>query len=213
MTVEIAELIAKSPYLYHVTYRNSLDRIRRLQMLESAASLMEQAGQLDSLRSRRDEMKPIVIGTDTICLTDQGPIIEANISFEGNWTLADLIEAINRRVFFWRGLETGLLRADTGQSEKYSAKGHSLVFLRAKLKQTIQINAERGPELCKYNSGAARKVKGIGSPRGPGTFVRPEVAMFKVDDVREVVFRDHVKLPATTEWCEKHCQGPWQRLF
>lgn len=114
MSVEIADLYAKSPYLYHVTYRNSLDRIRRLQTLESAASLMEQAGQLDWLRCRRTKMKQLVIGSDEIILTDQNPIKEANISFHSGWTLADLIESINRRVFFWRGSDDGLLKEDLG---------------------------------------------------------------------------------------------------
>jgi hypothetical protein len=124
-----------------------------------------------------------------------------------------LIEAINRRVFFWRGTAAGLLRKDQGHSGKYDAAGHALVFLRTSFAEAARLNAGRGPELCKFNSGAARMNDGRPIPRGPSTFVPPEEAQFDLSDVREVVFRDFVDIPPSAEFCEGSWVGPWQRLW
>ena len=80
------------------------------------------------------------------------PINEKNIEFQEGWELADLIEALNRRVFFWRGPYSGLLKSNQGHSKKYDAAGHRLVFLRLRFRETCQVNLSRGPQLCKYNS-------------------------------------------------------------
>jgi len=150
---------------------------------------------------------------DPVLLTDQRPVIEANIAFQEGWLLADLIEAINRRVFFWRGTAANLLKKDRKHFRKYGAAGHSLVFLRLSLKETWHANSDRGPEVCKYNSGAARKNGGQPIPRGPRTFVQPAVADFDKGQVREVVFRDYVHLPETTEYCVASWTGEWRQLF
>lgn len=213
MSIVLADLIGISPFLYHVTYEDSLDRIRRLRRLESAASLMEAGGQDEWLRKRRDSMLRFLIGDDQIVLTDQLPINEKNISLQEEWILDDLIEALNRRVFFWRGSEKGLLRSNQGHFGKYEDAGHELVFLRLSFIEVCRINAERGPELCKHNSGAARQYDGNPIPRGPKTFVRPGEAEFKKGEVQEVVYRGFVNLPDTTDVCAGSWEGPWQPLF
>ena len=103
MPISLDQLTRLSPFLYHVTYETSVNRIRRLRQLHSAATLMQAGDQLQWLRRRRDEMVTFRMNGDIITLTDQLPIKERNIAFQGRWTLPDLIEAINRRVFFWRG--------------------------------------------------------------------------------------------------------------
>jgi len=215
MPIDINKLIANKPptYLYHVTYGGSLNRIRRLRCLECAARLLEAGGRHHLLRQRRENMEEFMVDGDTIRLTDQKPIVEASIIFQDGWVLADLIEAINRRVFFWRGPASGLLRKDQWHFAKYHAAGHSLVFLRLNLKETIQANADRGPELCKYNSGAARMNGGQPIPRGLSTFVRPEIACFDIGELREIVFRDFIEIPLFTEFCEGSWKGPWQELW
>src|SRR5262249_29340700 len=155
---------------------------------------LEAGGLLQRPRRRRGTMGDFSVDCDTIRLTDQRPIIEDNIAFEDGWTLSDLIEALNRRVFFWRGKAEGLLRSNRGQSQRYAAEGRELVFLRMSFEETARANADRGPELCTYNSGAARKNDGRPSPRGPSTFVRPEVAPFGIGSVREVIFHNFVEL-------------------
>jgi len=213
MGIVLADLCGISPYLYHVTYEDSLARIRRLRRLESADTLMTAGGQLDWLRRRRDSPLRFMVDEDKIELTDQIPINEKNIAFQSGWTLPDLIEALNRRVFFWRSHEAGLLRSNKGNSGKYGNDGRRLVFLRCDFSDAVTANAARGPELCRYNSGAARKNKGQPIPRGPNTFVRPEDADFPKGDVQEVVFREFVELPRTTECCSNCDTGPWHPLI
>ena len=202
MPIFLKDLFAEWPYLYHVTYSSSLDRIKRHRRLDSAACLMDAGGRNSLLRQRRKTMASFTVEGDVVVLTDQKPIIEANIVFQDGWTLADLIEAINRRVFFWRGSAAGLLKKDQGHFAKYDAVGHSLTFIRLSLEETWRANTGRGPEVCKYNSGAARMNQGRPIPRGLSTFIRPGLADFDIGDVREVVFRDYALLPASTEWCE-----------
>lgn len=213
MAIDSAKLMEKSHYLYHVTYVGSLARIKRLRQLQSAATLLRLGGRSALVRVRRTRLEEFEVDGDTIRLTDQKPIKEANISFQDGWSLADLIEAINRRVFFWRGPPTGLLKKDQGHFEKYEEAGHSLVFLRSGFAETVRLNAERGPELCKYNSGAARMNDGRPIPRGRATFVPPKQADFALGKVREVVFRDFVDLPSSAELCEGSWRGPWQKVW
>lgn len=213
MGIILSDLMELSPFLYHVTYESSLSRIRKLRSLESAAALMKAGGQSSWLRKRRDSMLRVMVNEDPIVLTDQIPINEKNIAFQSGWTLPDLIEAINQRVFFWRGDAEGLLRSNQGHFGKYEDAGHRLVFLRLGFQETTRLNSERGPELCKHNSGAARQHDGNLIPRGPETFVRPEKADFKKGKVQEVVFREFVILPDTTEICSGSWKGPWRALF
>jgi hypothetical protein len=156
MGIALADLIGMSPCLYHVTYEDGLGRIRRSRRLESAAALMDAGGQISWSRKRRDTMLRFLVDDDPIVLTDQLPINVKNIAFQDGWTLPDLIESINRRVFFWRGSTAGLLRSNQGHFGKYENAGHRLVFLRLNFDETSRLNAERGPELCKHNSGAQR---------------------------------------------------------
>jgi hypothetical protein len=213
MGINLADLIHMSPCLYHVTYEDSLNRIRRLRCLESAAILMQAGGQLEWLRRRRDAMVRFFVDGDLVVLTDQRPINEKNIAFQDGWTLGDLIESINRRVFFWRGGREGLLKSNQGHFGRYEGEGHRLAFLRLCFEETRQLNTDRGPDLCMHNSGAARKYDGKPIPRGPKTFVQPEDAEFNKGEIQEVVFRAFADLPATTEVCSGSWKGPWQPLF
>lgn len=213
MGIELAKLTALSPYLYHVTYQSSVSRIRRLRRLESADALLKAGGQLEWLRKRRGSMIRFVVDGESIVLTDQLPINEKKIAFQEGWTLPDLIEAINRRVFFWRGSDAGLLRSNQGHFGKYENAGNQMVFIRVLFQETNRLNAERGPELCKHNSGAARQYDGEPIPRGPKTFVRPPEADFQRGEVQEVVFCDFVALPDAAEVCVGSWEGPWEPLF
>lgn len=178
MGIDLTGLMKLSPYLYHVTFESSLGRIRKSRRLESAAVLLDAGGQHHRLRMRRDSLVEFVVDGEPIVLTDQSPINPKNIAFQGGWSLPDLVEALNSRVFFWRGGPEGLLKANQKHFGKYEKVGHRLVFIRSRFDETNRLNAERGPELCKHNSGAARQHDGDLIPRGPGTFVPPDDADF-----------------------------------
>jgi len=204
----LEQLTQTSPWLFHVTYESNLARIKRLRRLDSAATLMCAGGETHWLRTRRERMVRFTVDGDPVVLTDQKAINEKNIKFIRGWVLGDLIEAINRRVFFWRGRD-GLLAANQGHFRKYTNAGHQMVFLRCRFDAMNAANADRGPELCKYNSGAARQYKGRRIPRGPDTFSSPANAEFSIGDVQEVVFRKCVSLPVSTEVCSAGWSGPW----
>ena len=213
MPIALPNLMATSPYLYHLTYAPNLERIRRLRILQST-SIMLQAGNMpNQLNQRRTEILELQIGNDNIVITDQHPINENNIQFENNWTLADLVQAINNRVFFWRGKSNGLLRCNQKHFERYQNAAQNLVFLRLSFRSALEINSPNGPQLCKYNSGAARRNNGQRIPRGPRTFVEPKDADFSIGKVKEVVFQNFVNLPVETEICNNSWAGPWQPLF
>lgn len=213
MGIDLTSLVRASPFLYHVTYEASLGRIRRLKRLDSAANLMEAGNKLEWLRMRRDDKLTFEVDGDLITLTDQRPLIEKNIEFQEGWTLADLVEALNRRVFCWRGPLEGLLSANRGHFLKYDNPSNQMIFLRMSFEETNLLNSNRGCELCKFNSGAARQNQGMRIPRGPKTFAQPSDADFRIGQVLEVVYGGHVDLPSSTEICVSSWQGPWQPLF
>jgi hypothetical protein len=86
--------------LYHLTHRGNAPRMAKASRIDSAATLMRYASCADLVRVRRDKPMSLRIGADMIWLRDHRPLVEANIAFEGGWGLGDLIESINRRVFF-----------------------------------------------------------------------------------------------------------------
>jgi hypothetical protein len=213
MPIDLPDFVKTSPFLYHLTYSTNVNRIHRLRQLDCAAKLMRAGGYEHLLRERRLEMPQFAVDGDTVLLTDQKPINEANIEFQGGWQLPDLIEALNNRVFFWRGSRSGLLAKDRGHHAKYVAMEQELTFLRLPFQETNELNAARGPELSKYNTGAARRNNGKRILRGPTTFSAPESADFDIGEVREVAFCDFLVLPMSTEYCRSTWSGPWKSLF
>ena len=210
MAIDFEELTYTNPFLFHLTYRSSLARISRLMKLESAGSLLELGEKQDWIRRRREKILPFQIGNDSIVLTDQLPLKAGHVEFQSGWQLPDLVECSNRRVFFWRGKDEGMLAKDRGQFGAYKARGKELVFLRVPLTDAVDLNGE--PEYCEFNSGGPRSVDGKKSPRGPKTFVSATDADFTLGKIREVVFQDAFTLPESTQVCFGSCEGPWESL-
>lgn len=50
------------PLLYHLTDSRNIERVRRTQRLQSAATLLGLAGQADLLGTRRNKSLPLVVG-------------------------------------------------------------------------------------------------------------------------------------------------------
>ena len=209
MAVDRDKLIEKTPYLLHLTYQPSLERIRRTETLESAGRLLELGDLQHWLRRRRESMLRFEIGEDKIVLTDQLPLESGHIEFEGGWELADLIEALNERVFFWRGNRDGLLSKDKGHFEKYKQREEQLVFLRIPFADAMEIEENGIPQYCRFNSGGPRCSGGAKIPRGPSTFVEASDADFTFGKVREVVFPNVFRLPDSTQMCVGGWSGPW----
>lgn len=210
MAIDVKKLIDRTPFLFHLTYLPSLDRIVRSMALESAGRLLELGGKREWLRKRREEMLRFNIGDDQIVLTDQRPLTAGNVDFQDGWEIGDLVESVNRRVFFWRGNHDGLLSKDRGHFGTYSERGNELVFLRIPFVDGVALAENNGPEYCRFNSGGPRCSDGKKSPRGMSTFVEADQADFTLGKIREVVFRDIFVLPESTEVCPGSWDGPWK---
>jgi hypothetical protein len=197
MPFSIEEYVELRPFLYHVTARENLPRLRRTRTLQPARTLLEHAGRLDWLRLRRAHSLPAVVEGETVVLKDQRPLIEANIQFEGGWSVADLVEYLNSHVFFWPGDARGPITAGARLLDHYAPEAPAV--LRLRLQSLLSANPGLQPLFCPYNSGAPRQNKGLGVPRGPGLFRPGRACPRRRHEVVEVGFRSAVVLPTDTQ--------------
>src|SRR5689334_20917564 len=107
MTFRIEEYEELRPYLYHNSPLNNIRRILSTGRLESTADLLQQAGRSDLFRVRRETDVTLELGGSSVVVRDQAPLNSLNIAFEQGWELPDLVEYVNRRVFFWPGTGAG----------------------------------------------------------------------------------------------------------
>jgi len=209
MAIDLRRFAQLRPFLYHLTAATNIARILRRRRLETAESLMRVGGRTDLIRTRRLEDCPRVlrIGEDNVSLRDQCPLYEGNIDLADGWTLGDVVSLLNRRVFFWPGDGEGAIRPGTRHYDRYSDEKPSI--LRIATVTLLEMNAEIGPEFCRYNSGSPRCVRAVRSPRGPQTFVTAARADFPPGQVVEVTFPEGVRLPDLVE-IGPTPTGPWE---
>ena len=198
------------PFLYHLTARENLERIRSLKRLDSAAILLLAADEENHIRTRRRDPMPLLVERDQILVRDQAPLHPGNIEFQGGWDLEDLVAELNRRVFFWSGRERGPVRYGANHFRCYQRERP--VIIRVRFDVLRRCNMKRVPLFCKYNSGSPRCYQGRGSPRGPDTFAPAERCSYNPGDVVEVTFLGSVSLPPEAE-ISSYVTGPWQPLF
>lgn len=210
MSFLLHRYIQTRPFLYHLTYRKNIERIKGLKRLDSTKSLLATANQMDLLRTRRPNKVPLVIDDQQVFIRDQAPLYEGNIEFTHGWSLHDLIESLNSRVFFWPGTEFGPIPHGIRHFNRYQSEYP--VILRVRFEALYEINRQREPLFCKYNSGSPRYNQGWPSPRGPNTFLPAETCSYKPSQVVEVTFLEYVVLPDDVEY-SNHVDGPWKLLF
>src|SRR5690349_953171 len=107
MAFDIDDLIRVRPFLFHLTDRRNLDRIRRLQRLQSASEIMRRANREDLLRSKRSIHVTVQMASEIVFLRDQRPLYAGNMKLSNRWTFAKFIETLNNRIFFWPGTSDG----------------------------------------------------------------------------------------------------------
>src|SRR5205823_4706132 len=93
----------KRPYLFHLTRLENFVRIKQTHHLESAAHLLNLAGQSNSGLYHRPGDVSITLDEHVVIVRDQSPLHIGNIAFGGDWNADRLIKELNRRVFFWSG--------------------------------------------------------------------------------------------------------------
>jgi hypothetical protein len=193
----ISQFAELRTYLYHVTARENLVRLRRTMRLEPTALLLQAAGRSDLLRVRRERTTAVRINGDEVVLKDQRPLIAANAALPPNWEFGDLVQYLNEHVFFWPGDALAAVAAGRRLLAHYADAG--VVVLRVRLNAVLELNPDAVPLFCPYNSGAPRQHRGNPVPRGPDLFRPAGEARRRRHEIIEIGFRSAVSLPLETQ--------------
>jgi hypothetical protein len=205
------DAFAKSrPYVFHLTDRNNVELIAKRGGMSAAALLMERAGRRDLVRKRRRQHERLTIGGNVILVRDQAPLHEGNMALSGGYGYADLIESINKRIFFWPGTARGPISYGVRHFERY--REECPLMLRINIKSLLNTNPNAEPKFCRYNSGSPRCSSGQKSPRGPDTFISASKFIGIPSSVVEVTFENSLIIPRDIMVAE-HPEGPWQPLY
>jgi hypothetical protein len=196
------------PYLYHLTDRSNLGRIRETPTLVPAAILMVRAGRTDLLRIRR--RGHVQLETTGILIRDQAALHRGNLRLVQGYTFEDFIESLNRRIFFWPGTSAGPINYGIRHFKRYNKERP--VILRIGFQSLMLANPAAEPHYCAYNSGSPRCSNGERSPRGPKTFLSAAEFTGTPSRVVEVIFDSEIALPADTK-VGRHPAGPWDTLL
>jgi hypothetical protein len=198
---DLQEFIALRPFVYHVTDRTNVARLRRLRCIQPAADLLNLAGQKELIRQRRTEAKTIVIDSETVILKDQSPLIFANVVLAPVWSAEDFVEYLNEHVYFWPGSSGGPVESGARLHDRYRVEEPAVV--RVRTADLLSANQSQVPLFCPYNSGAPRMQAGRGAPRGPDLFQPATKFQRTPGKVVELVFCCEVHLPPRTELSER----------
>jgi hypothetical protein len=210
MGFRLEEYEALRPYVYHTSPVGNVARILAERSLVPTAALLEFGGRGDLLRARREKDVALTLDGHSIIIRDQKPLIPANIEFTAGWGLPDLVEYINKRVFFWPGDFGGPIHYGASHFQRYADERP--VVLRIRLRSLLVANPGLKPELSRYNSGAARQNQGKRIPRGPNTFIDAGRFPGTPGDVKEIAFAAPVHLPDDTDR-SFGLSGPWKAAF
>jgi hypothetical protein len=180
-----------------------------MRSLDPAAILMERAGRAELLQTRRKAHERVTIDGRVIVLRDQKPLYEGNARLSRGFTFGDLVETLNRRVFFWPGNRSGPISSGVRHYNHY--KHEHPIILRVEFESLIRENSSSNPYFCRYNSGSPRCSYGKKSPRGTTTFVPAADFSGTPSQVVEVTFENEIVLPSSTEFARR-LGGPWHSL-
>lgn len=207
MAFTLEQFARVRPFLYHLTAEQNLARIQRTSRLQSATALMTAAGEERLLTSRRRAAHVVSVNNEMIHIRDQAPLHEGNIRFGDGWSLPQLIDDLNRRVFFWPGGEDGPISYGVRHFERYRVENP--VVLRVSFREVLGCNSDTTPSFCKFNSGSPRCSGGLGSLRCRDTFMSADRATFPPSGVVEVTFLNRVNLPSDMLVAAAP-DGPWR---
>lgn len=211
MAITLDRFAQYRPYVFHLTSETNIEHIRTTWQLSSAADLLVAAGKPDWLRQKRENTLRLDIRGTSVELRDHAPLNMKNILLDEGWELGDLIESLNKRVFFWPGTAAGP-DGKYGQNHfnRYQNESESLRILRIPFEALLEINRPNEPEFCRYNSGASRRHNGNRIPRGRNTFTPASLFEGGISDVVEVTFVGTIRLPHEIEVAGSY-GGDWER--
>jgi hypothetical protein len=210
--LQIEHYLRLRPYLYHLTHRRNLKHIREIGRLFSASVLMKGSGKADLIRTRRNGSEPVTFVGRKIFIRDQDPLYEGHMTLPDEYTLADFVAHLNKRIFFWPGTDKRPVPSGMGHFKRYAKE--KPVILRIDCKALLARNPKVVPLFCLFNSGSPRcsPPDGRKSPRGPDIFQSAAEFNEPPGRVVEVTFESEVVLPANSE-VGSHPEGPWRAFL
>lgn len=207
--MDLTKFISLRPYVYHLTDRRNLKSIIAQKKILSTKKIVNDSAKPNKrtyLSSRRPEHDLIKINGFDFHIRDQQPISELVLgrSLTNNWTVADFIAHLNKRVFFWPTINRLQRHYDRYQSE-------NPIILRFKTDDLITLNNDI--EFCHLNSGATRcssHWNGDAPHRGADTFLTATNYLKKPATVAEVTIPDYCDLPIDY-WTSASPTGAWTK--
>ena len=185
------------PYLYHLTAESNISSIKATRELQSASTVLEGLDRERLLRTKRSSSLRLALNGHSFSLRDQEPLHAGNMDLQQGWTFGDVIEMLNRHVFFWPGNASGPIDYGVRHFSRYEDIGERLVVLRVPTLDLVTANHSCPPKFCRYNSGSPRCSGGKKSPRGEDTFQPGSSVSGAPSKVVEVVFGGKVWLPGS----------------
>jgi hypothetical protein len=208
MPFQLDEFVRLRPFAYHVTHRDNVPFLRTSRRIQTAVSVIREAGAMHLLALRRERDVTVRLSEGSVVLKDQRPLIAANIELHTEWTVADFVAYLNSFVYFWPGSDRALI--GPGQRLLSHYEDDAPGVLRAPTADLFTANSEVEPEFCPFNSGAPRYHSGKRAYRGPNLFTTAEQFPRRTSEVVELAFRNDVELPDTTQLRSK---AGWVSLF
>lgn len=193
MPIDLNRFISLRPVAYHLTARSNVDRILKLNLLQSTTELLRLARRPDLHEERRRDHVAVRIDSDTVILRDQAPLHAGNIALESGWTFSRFVNHLNSHIFFWPGTEGGPIDYGRRHFKRYKDKGEDCAVLAIPTRDLIAANP--APRFCRYNSGSPRCSGGKPSPRGQSTFTPASDFSGSPSEVVELTFERQTHLP------------------
>ena len=145
----------------------------------------------------------------TLVVCDQDAFRPGHVRLEDGLNIADVLQLLNRRVYFWPGDASGPIDRGLKHFERYRASKPSI--LRMPFDAALKANPKTPPELCAFNSGAPRTSHGQKAPRGIATFLESTAFRRPPSQVVEVTFVDEMTFPEAVQ-IGPSPTGPWRAL-
>jgi hypothetical protein len=210
--MKIEEFIEKREFLYHLTDRENLERVKTHKELLSTESIvnlssMEDDEKEEFLSQRRKSHATINVGDTSYRIRDQRPISLLNLvkCLTTGFTVKDFFRMLNNRVFFWPTLQRL-------ESHYNRYKDERPIIIRVSTRELLDLNHHA--EFCRLNSGATRSnshLNGAPPERGEGTFSSAEIFNYSVGKVAEVTFPNNCKLPRNIS-IGNSLDGTWEEV-
>jgi hypothetical protein len=211
--MKIEEFTKKKEFLYHLTDKDNLEKIKAVKELLSTEAILnlsslDENERNEFLSQRRKNHEIIKVGEDRYHIRDQRPISLLNLvkCLTTGFSVKDFFRMLNNRVFFWP-----TLHRLNSHYKRYSSENP--VIIKVSTEELLEINPHS--EFCRLNSGATRSnshLKGAPPERGNGTFLPAEEFKYTVGKVAEVTFPGSCKLPGRI-YIGKSPEGPWEEVI